>query len=103
MIRRRGASIHSVRTYDQRIQREYGDTWNHVEMTRTISAMRNTAKTQDTRSIPKRPGELNPHATWRKNLPRNSSKAISSRPPTTTTTSDHHGADAGCPPDRTIR
>src|SRR5919109_4660503 len=90
-IRLSGANIHSVSTYDHRIHLEYGEILNHVEITRTISAIRRTAKVQEISITPNRPGLLTPQRNWRKNRPRNSSTVTRSSPPTTTTTSVHHG------------
>src|SRR5262245_375032 len=79
--RRSGPSIHSVSVYDQRIQREYGETRTHDETTRTMSASLSSRNPHDNRSRPNRDGELMPHITETKSPSRSWSRVMSTRPP----------------------
>src|SRR5688572_9255768 len=102
-MRRNGFSIHSVRTYVHRIHFEYGEIWNHVEITRTSSAMRRSAMVHATSSLAKAPGLSRPTASPPSTPYSARNTQITSNPPTTMTTSVHQGALLGCPPLRTIR
>src|SRR5262245_22919553 len=96
-MRRNGASIHSVRTKDQRIQRENGEIWNQDETTRTMSAIRIRLNAHDASMTPSRVGLSSPHIRFARNPPRNWSAVTSRMPPTTTNTSVHQGALVGKP------
>src|ERR1044071_8890790 len=91
MIRRRGRSIHSVITYDQRIHGEYGEIEIHVEMTRTSSASFMSANAQESSNSGTELGSATANVTWRRTLPTISKRPNSTMPPTTMARNVNHG------------